>query len=229
MATIKRRRYGGGKCRQFLPQVGLFKVQSASGAVASVLAVWSPVKSGFWMMCVFCSWISMYEPSQWETALHWRRLSLAGRIEWSLVLLYKHFVHQNTSIDINLSEHVLVICFIVICCWSGKGWCLYLHQRAEGRLKYPTRCHIVSFVKYESHRIGCLNCRVALRFDKHLYSSAVKMPVKFRKQSDHSRHKLCCFETLWDRMIKTYSWLLKWSPRISRQSWCQPWMEQSLT
>ena len=39
-------------------------------------------------------------------------------------------------------------------------------------------------VKYRSHEIGTLNCRIALKFDRHIGSNATKVPVKF--QSDRT-------------------------------------------
>ena len=47
--------------------------------------------------------------------------------------------------------------------------------------QYPKRR---LFVRSRSHKIGTFNCRIALKFDRHIGSTAAEVPVKF--QSDRT-------------------------------------------
>ena len=46
--------------------------------------------------------------------------------------------------------------------------------------RYTIICLIVHLVKYQKHEIGSLNYRIALRFDRHLGSTAAEVPAKFQ-------------------------------------------------
>ena len=50
--------------------------------------------------------------------------------------------------------------------------------------KYPKRRLSYDLVKSRSHEIGTLNCRIALKFDRHISNNAAEVPVKF--QSDRT-------------------------------------------
>ena len=70
------------------------------------------------------------------------------------------------------------------CDWPSPAWA-YSEQETENKpwapSQYPKRRDLV---KSRSHEIGTLNCRITLKFDRHIGSTAAEVPVKF--QSDRT-------------------------------------------
>ena len=57
-----------------------------------------------------------------------------------------------------------------------------LHTASGARLNIRKDVFSYNLVKSRSHEIGTINCRIALKFDRHIGSTAAEVPVKF--QSD---------------------------------------------
>ena len=57
-----------------------------------------------------------------------------------------------------------------------------IEKRTGPRLNIRKDVFSWDLVKSRSHEIGTLNCRIALKFDRHIGSTAAEVPVKF--QSD---------------------------------------------
>ena len=57
-------------------------------------------------------------------------------------------------------------------------------------------------MKSLSREISSLNYRIALKFDRHIGSSAAEVPVKFQSNGSNSKYRSRGFETSRDFMIR---------------------------
>ena len=68
-----------------------------------------------------------------------------------------------------------------LCCYTEQTRHGTVHWEVPGpRLNIRKDVFSSDLVKSRSHEIGTLNCRIALKFDRHIGSTAAEVPVKFQ-------------------------------------------------